>query len=141
MNRLTAVIVVLALGGPAAVLAGCGSSKSSSSKNQAKKDCPKNAPKDASYSGKFEGPQSMDQSKHVLQVTRNGRPVSGASVCVNTAMVGMSSMHYTATASKLGPGRYEAGFKFEMDGTYRGNVVTKEGGRAVSIPVSVTVSK
>jgi len=91
------------------------------------------------YASEFEGEVMMDDKKHVLVVTRDGKPVAGASVCVNTAMVGMRSMHYSAGAKDLGDGRYEVPMKFEMQGTYTGNVVTKAGADDVLVPLTVKV--
>lgn len=149
MKPFTNAGMMLAVGASAVALGACGSSKSSStsaassnsSPAQASKTCPHNAAADASYKGTFQGPQSTAQTTHVVMVTHNGQPVSGATVCVNTAMVGMTSMHYSVKAAQVGPGRYQAPFRFEMVGTYRGNVVTNVNGKAVSIPVSVYVSK
>ena len=145
VKRGPVVVLVIALACLAAVLVACGSDEKKKDDQQAADrkqvgaKCPRDGTKDASYSGRFEGPVSMDQSKHVVRVTRDGRPVSGAQVCLNTAMVGMSTMKYTAKGDELAPGRYGVGFKFEMEGTYRGNVVTKQGGKEISIPVSVKV--
>ncbi len=103
------------------------------------KGCPQTTGKAGSYSGSFAGRVTMDQSDHVLRVTRAGRPVSGAKVCVNAAMEGMSSMRYTARGQEVGPGRYRVPIRFRMAGPYRGNVVTAKGGRKASIPLSVKV--
>lgn len=138
MKRLAYTAIALGL---TTAVAACGSDdkKSSGSTSAASKGCPKQAANDSSYSSRFEGAVSMDDSRHVLRVTRDGKPVSGARVCVNTAMVGMKSMHYTASGRELAPGKYEVGVKFGMQGEYRGNVVTKEAGKEVSIPVNVKV--
>lgn len=144
MKRLPVAVIVIVVAGLSAALVACGSDdenddQKAADRKETRKDCPKGAAKDPSYSGEFEGPVSMDERKHVLKVTRDGRPVSGAQVCINTAMVGMRSMKYSAKGNELAPGRYRVGFKFEMEGTYRGNVVTRQGGEEVSIPVSVKV--
>lgn len=134
MKHIAAVAVVLTSGG-AVALAACGSSDD----EKAAKVCPNDAATDSAYSGSFVGPVRMDDDKHVIQVTRNGRPVSRARVCIDTKMVGMTSMRYTVKGKEVAPGRYQVGFKFEDEGTYKGNVVTQRGGKQVSIPVTVKV--
>lgn len=91
------------------------------------------------YASTFEGDVTMNAKKHVLVVTHDGQPVAGASVCVDTAMVGMTSMHYSARGREVAPGRYEVPVKFAMQGTYRGNVVTEVSDRAISVPLTVKV--
>lgn len=139
-------VIAFVLAGLSAALVACGSSgdeqgngQNAADTKQARKDCTREAASDASYAGRFEGPVSMDQREHVIRVTRNGHPVSGAGVCVNTAMVGMSTMKYSARGHELAPGRYRVNFKFEMEGTYRGKVLAKKGSREVSIPMTVKV--
>lgn len=132
MKRLATAIVVLAV---AIVVAACGDSEDRASATKAKStDCPRNGAANASYASRFEGTVSMDKSRHVLRVTRDGKPVAGAQVCINTAMVGMTTMKYTAKGRELAPGRYEVPVKFAMNGVYRGNVTANEGGDEVSIP-------
>lgn len=106
-----------------------------------RKGCPLAADTNRSYSSRFEGAVSMDQSTHVLRVSRSGRPVSGAAVCINTEMIGMSGMGYTAKAHELNPGRYRVGFRFAMAGDYRANVVTRKGTAEVSTPLIVKVRR
>jgi len=138
MKRIAVSVLALALG---TGLAACGSSdKPGTGQTAQGKGCPPATGKAGSYSGRFEGQVSMDQSEHVLRVTRDGRPVSGAKVCVNTAMVGMRSMHYTASGKELGPGRYRVPIRFGMAGTYRGSLVTGKGGGGASVPLTVKVA-
>ena len=139
MKRLASAATVLGLG---ALVVACGSSEDDPTRAAAttpSKACPRQAAADASYATRFEDAVSMSANKHVLRVTKDGRPLSGAAVCVNTAMVGMTSMRYSARGRELAPGRYEVGVKFAMEGTYRGNVVTTRDGREISIPVTVKV--
>jgi YtkA-like len=131
MKRLAAVLVIALAGFAGAIVI---------FNDPAKKGCPLAADEDSSYSGRFVGPVSMDETRHVVQVTKNGTPVSGAKVCVNTEMVGMSGMGYSAKGRELGPGRYQVGFQFGMAGKYRGNLVTNEGGHEVSIPLLIKVA-
>ncbi len=139
MKRLASVAMVLGLG---TLVVACGSSEDDPTRAAAttpSKACPRQAAADASYATRFEAAVGMSTNKHVLRVTKDGRPLSGATVCVNTAMVGMRSMRYSARGRELAPGRYEVGVKFAMEGTYRGNVVTTRDGREISIPVTVKV--
>jgi hypothetical protein len=136
--RVASIAVVIVL---SSVVVACGGSDDKKSTDAAttSKGCPKQAASNSAYSSAFEGDVSMDKTRHVLRVTRDGKPVSGASVCVNAAMAGMKGMRYTATAKEIAPGRYEVGVKFGMKGDYRGNVVTRQAGDAVSTPVTVKV--
>jgi hypothetical protein len=139
---------VASLAAAAILAAGCGSSAPSAATGgagsggaaQSGSGCPHASSASVAYKGQFVGPQSTKQSTHVVQVTRNGRPVSGARVCVAAAMVGMTSMHYAASGTPMGRGRYSVPFKFGMAGVYRGRLVLGSGSGAVSIPVSATVS-
>lgn len=129
-------VVMVAVGGSALALAACGGSDDEQANETA---CPPGAATDTSYSSTFEAPVNTDETEHVLRVTKNGRPVSGARVCVDTAMVGMTEMHYSAEGDELDRGRYEVPFQFEMEGEYRGNLVAEKGGKEISIPLAVTV--
>ncbi len=130
MKRL-ATVVVIALIGVAAALVTFSSPK--------RKGCPLAGGRDASYSARFIGPVTVDGDRHMLQVTRNGSPMAGTDVCINTEMVGMSGMGYTDKGREIAPGRYQVGFRFGMVGTYRANVVAQQGGDEVSIPLTFKV--
>ena len=141
MKRLLSVTAAACL---CLALGACGDdeedSAATTSTTPSSSTCPsKSAEADNAYASRFEGDVMMDDSKHVLVVTREGKPVAGASVCVNSAMVGMTSMHYSAKAKDLGDGRYEVPMRFEMKGTYKGNVVTKSGSNDVLVPLTVKV--
>lgn len=130
MKRLAAVVLVSMVGFVAAIAV---------FSSPEREGCPLDGPKDGAYSGRFEGAVSIDQTRHVVRVTRYGRPVTGAEVCVTTSMVGMSGMGYTAEGRELGTGRYQVGFRFGMAGDYRTNVVTRDESGEVSIPLTVKV--
>lgn len=130
MKRLSTVAATALVGFIAAIVA---------FNAQAREGCPLKADTDGSYSGRFEGPVSMDETSHVLRVTKDGRPVTGAEVCVNTEMVGMSGMGYSSRGRELAPGRYQIGLQFGMAGDYRGNVVTRGPGGEVSVPLNLEV--
>jgi hypothetical protein len=130
VKRLAAVVVIAFAGFAAALMV---------FNSPERKGCPLDGNKDSSYSGRFEGTVTKEQTRHVLRVTRNGQPVSGARVCVNTEMVGISGMGYSAEGRERAPGRYQVGFRFEMAGKYRTNVITEKGSDEVSIPLLVKV--
>lgn len=95
--------------------------------------------RDASYQARFKGPVSVDRARHDLVVTRNGSPLMGTHLCVNTEMIGMSGMGYTDSGREVAPGRYQVAFRFGMVGTYRGNVVVDSNGDEISIPMTFKV--
>lgn len=130
MKRLAALVVVALAGFVFAVAA---------FSSPQREGCPLDGAKDDAHSGRFEGPVRIDQTEHVLRVTQDGRPVTGAKVCINTEMVGMSGMGYTAKGRELAPGRYQVRFQFGMAGDYRANVVTRDSGGEVSIPLTFKV--
>ena len=139
MKRLVSVAAVVCVAG---ALGACGDSEdtTTSAPGASSNACPtKGATTDGAYASAFEGDVTMDADKHTLVVTRDGKPVTGASVCVDTAMVGMTSMHYSERGREVAPGRYEVPVKFEMEGTYRGNVVTEVPDGSILVPLTVKV--
>ena len=132
MKRLAAVVAI-ALAGFGAAIAVFNSPQ--------RRGCPLKAAEDSSYTGGFDGPVSVDKTTHVLKVSRDGRPLTGAQVCINTEMIGMSGMGYSAEASERAPGRYEVGFRFGMAGDYRANLVARTQSGEISIPLVVKVAR
>jgi hypothetical protein len=130
MKRLAAVVAVALAGFIAAIVV---------FNSPGRRGCPLKAANDSSYQGAFVGPVSVDQSTHVVRVSRDGRPLTGAHVCVNTEMIGMSGMSYSATAHEQAPGRYNVGFRFAMEGDYRTSLIARLGSVEVSIPLTVRV--
>jgi hypothetical protein len=104
-----------------------------------RRGCPLKADRDGSYAGRFVGPVSVADTSHEIVVTRDGRPLTGIEVCVNTEMVGMTGMGYSATAQERSPGHYAVPFRFGMEGDYRTNIVAKEIGGEIGIPLTVKV--
>lgn len=132
MKRLAAVVAIALAGFGAAIVV---------FSSPQRRGCPLRATADSSYTGGFDGPVSVQESTHVLKVSRNGRPLTGAKVCINTEMVGMSGMGYSAEASERAPGRYEVGFRFGMAGDYRTNLIARTGSGEISIPLLVKVGR
>jgi hypothetical protein len=104
-----------------------------------RRGCPLKADRDGSYAGRFVGPVSVAQTSHEIVVTRDGRPLTGVEVCVNTEMIGMTGMGYSATAQERSPGHYAVPFRFGMAGDYRTSIVAKEIDKEIGIPLTVEV--
>ena len=130
MRRL-ALVVVLALAGFAASIVVFNS--------PSRQGCPLKTDEDAAYAGRFVGPVSTEQTTHEIVVTRDGKPLTGVEVCVNTTMVGMSGMGYTAEAVEHAPGRFTVPFRFQMAGDYRTSIVAREVDDEIGIPLTVKV--
>ena len=131
MRRLGAVVALALAGFIAAVVV---------FNAPGRRGCPLRAESDRSYAGSFVGPVTIDQTMHEIVVTRDGRPLTGVEVCVNTEMIGMSGMAYSATAQERSPGHYEVPFRFGMKGAYRTRIIAKETGGEVGIPLTVKVA-
>lgn len=133
MKRL-ATVVVIALAGFVAALVEFDSA--------AARGCLEQPDRGISYSARFAAPIQTDQSSHVLLLTRDGRAVSGADVCLSTEMEGMTGMGLSAQARELAPGRYEVPIRFPMAGTWEVIVAAGRQGEApeVAIPLKVDVT-
>jgi len=105
-----------------------------------RKGCPLKADRSGAYAGKFVGEVSTAETSHDLVITRDGKPLTGVEVCVNTEMVGMTGMGYSATARELSPGHFAVPFRFEMAGDYRTNIVAKDIDGEFGMPLTVKVS-
>lgn len=130
MKRLAAVVAIAIAGFVAAIVV---------FNAPGRRGCPLRADPDRSYAGKFVGPVSVDQTTHEIVVTRDGRPLTGVEVCVNTEMIGMTGMGYSAQARERSPGRYAVPFRFQMGGDYRTNIVAKDVSGEIGIPLKVRV--
>ncbi len=86
-------------------------------------------------------PPSVDTMMYVLKVTENGKPVSGADVCMRADMGGagnMSGMGTSAEAKEMNPGVYHVMIRFEMSGHWEVvTMVRKPGAPPVQIPFGV----
>lgn len=84
---------------------------------------------------------SMSSGLYRLAVSREGRPVSGADVCVNLYMEGMSAMATADTGREVSAGTYEVSLTFLMGGRWRGRVLITEPGTAVvAVPLDLEVA-
>lgn len=76
-----------------------------------------------------------------LEVTKDGKPVKGAKVCLTADMVGMSHPPVGGLGSETSPGVYRFPAKFSMRGGWVGTVtVVPESGSSVAVPVSFDVN-
>lgn len=100
-------------------------------------DCLGTGRRDPSYKIRITEPILIDTLRYRLEVTHNQTPVTGARVCVNVAMGGMSAMGVINRAREISPGLYELRSRWQMAGPYLGATLVKEPGQA---PVSVDLS-
>jgi len=135
MNRarwvLSAVVVALL------AATACGSD---GAKKAATAKCPTvQAADDPAYSVQVAEPATKAKPVR-LTVTRAGRPLTGAEVCVSSVMVGMEDMKASGHTTEVLPGAYEVDPGFEMKGQWTGTVTISESGRPpVAKPVTIEV--
>ncbi|HWC11418.1 MAG TPA: FixH family protein [Acidimicrobiales bacterium] len=133
MKRLGAVVVIALAGFVAALV---------QFDNAAAGSCMEEPDPGSSHSAAFAAPVDTGQESQVLLLSRDGRPVSGAHVCLSTEMEGMTGMGMSADAREVAPGRYEVPIRFPMPGTWEVTVaVAREEGAApeVAVPMKVDV--
>jgi len=76
-----------------------------------------------------------------LTVRHDGRPVTGAKVCLVADMTEMHHEGINNVAKEASGGKYDTTLKFGMRGPYAGSVVVVEPGKAaVSVPVTFQVN-
>ncbi len=132
MKRLVVVVIIALVGAAAAFVA---------FRDDARRGCLAEGSRDPSYSAEFEEPPRMDVKTHVLTVSHEGMPVTGARVCMNVDMVGMSAMGVGDEAREISPGRYELSMNFAMAGPWEGVVlIEEEGGQTIEVPVAFDVT-
>jgi hypothetical protein len=107
------------------------------------RECQMEAVDDPSYQVELLTPMSVDPTTHTLRVTRDGRPVTGAQVCMRAdmgGMGGMSGMGVSDVARETEPGVYDVPVRFEMSGFWNGTVIVSTGTGApvqVAMPIQV----
>lgn len=121
---------VISGGQPATTMAGMSAS-----------GCPTNTSNDATYKVVVESQPTAESKDVTLAVTRDGRPVSGATVCVEAAMSTMAHEGINGKATELPGGRYQVkNLSFGMRGGWSGTVFIEESGRrAAAVPVAFDV--
>ncbi len=108
----------------------------------AERGCAQRAREDTSYSVTFVDPPRMDLTQYRLAVSQGGRAVTGAEVCLNTYMQGMSAMATTDTGREVSPGTYEVTLIFQMGGIWKGRVLIAEPNKPVAaVPLTLDVGE
>lgn len=106
--------------------------------NAAEKGCAQRVAEDPSYQVSFVQLPRVEATAYSLSVTRAGRPVTGAQVCLNAYMQGMSAMATTGAGREVSPGTYEVSLTFLMGGRWAGRVLIAEPGKAVvAVPLAL----
>lgn len=103
--------------------------------------CPTSATNDPSYKVVVESQPKAESKDVTLAVTRDGKPVTGATVCVEAAMSTMAHEGINGKATELSGGRYQvSNLSFGMRGGWSGTVFVAESGRrAATVPVAFDV--
>lgn len=85
-------------------------------------------------------PPKAEGTAFQLTARQDGRPVTGAKVCMRVNMPDMQHPGVTAMADEASGGRYDASLKFSMIGGWEGSIVIAEPDKpAVSVPVKFEV--
>lgn len=107
----------------------------------AEKSCAQQVRQDTAYQVRFDQrPRTNVSSYHIIVTKNDNQPVTGARICVNSYMVGMSAMAVTDIGKETFPGSYEVRLTFEMGDKWAGQVIVAEPGKPqVSIPVVLDV--
>lgn len=130
--RRLMVVTVLALLGFAAALVRFGQA--------AEQGCIAEPRPHPDYEIALEAPIEFTKTTYELTVLRNGQPVTGARVCLDAAMGGMSGMGLSDEGEEVAPGRYELYLPFQMPGPWDASVLVDEPGHdSVALPLSFHV--
>ena len=107
-------------------------------------ECQMKSVTDPAYQIRLEEQPEVNTSTYHIAVTRDGRPVTGALVCMRVDMGGrgnMSGMAASNVAEEVAPGRYRIAIRLVMSGYWRGIVIIDdESGDPVGIPLELEVS-
>ncbi|MEX2658641.1 MAG: FixH family protein [Acidimicrobiales bacterium] len=111
------------------------------SQGSAADTCPATSAEDAAYEASFASPPRVDDTFFDLLVTRDGQPVTDATMCFIGDMPEMSHASVDGEATEVSAGTYRFDVKFSMRGTWQGEVtVVPATGSAVHIPIEFDVS-
>lgn len=87
-------------------------------------------------------PPRPEGTNFVLTVRNDGRPVTGAKVCLKSDMPDMQHPGLTSIAKESPGGRYEVRIQFSMGGSWETSVVIAEPDKpAVSVPLTIEVAQ
>jgi hypothetical protein len=107
--------------------------------------CGQGAPADPSYTVDLvSNPQPPRPEGTTFQLTlrHEGRPITGAKVCLTSDMPDMQHPGLTSVAKEGSGGRYEARLQFGMGGTWRTAVTIAEPDKpVVSLPLTIQVAQ
>jgi hypothetical protein len=132
--RRLALVTVLALVSFAAALVRFGQA--------AEEGCIATPRPNPAYQVELVGPIEFTRTTYELTIARDGRPVTGARVCLDAAMGGMSAMSLSDEGDEVAPGRYELYLPFQMPGPWDATVVVDEPGQErVVLPLSFHVDE
>lgn len=140
------------LAAAATALAGCGGSSTASTSPQtgastaasggssADPVCKAASQTDPAYSLQLQttpNPPTAAGTLFSLAISRDGKPVTGAKVCLAADMSTMPSMEIASSAAEKSAGNYQLQLKLPMRGPWEGNaIVVQPGQPAVRVPVS-----
>ncbi|MDQ4089182.1 MAG: FixH family protein [Actinomycetota bacterium] len=94
--------------------------------------CAQRVKEHPSYQVVFIDQPRVGLSTYRLLVSRADGPVTGAEVCLNSYMQGMSAMATTDTGVEVAPGTYEMSLTFQMGGPWLARVLITEPGKPVA---------
>lgn len=108
----------------------------------AEEGCAQRVKEDPSYRVTWDQAPRMALTRYRLTVTRDGRAVRGAQICLTAYMKGMSAMAVADNGREVAPGTYEVTLVFEMGGRWPARVLVAEPGQAVvAVPFDLRVGK
>lgn len=107
--------------------------------------CGQGTPADASYTVDYVAtpdPPRPEGTTFLLTVRHEGRPVTGAKVCLQSDMPEMQHPGLNTVARESPGGRYETRIQFGMGGNWRTAVIIAEPDKpVVSVPLTIAVAQ
>ncbi len=129
MRRLLVVVVLSAVGFALAV---------NVLQANTRRDCVGNAPVAPPYGVRITPPARVDITTYSISVSEQGRPVTGARVCLVAAFGDGTSVK--DEADEISPGTYEVSIEFELQGPWNASVLVEEPGKpGINVPTSFDV--
>ncbi|MDP9387918.1 MAG: FixH family protein [Actinomycetota bacterium] len=106
----------------------------------AEQGCAQRVARDPSYQVRWSEQPSSDVTRYRLSIRRDGQRITGADVCLNAYLRGMSAVAVADHGREVARGVYEVSLVFEMGGRWRGRVLVAEPGRrVVAVPLDLEV--